>query len=388
LLLRTIACSYFIVFLAHSLWRSSFYNYSIDEMGLGYSDIAFIFSAASIPGVFSFLLGFVASKVSFHILAGVVLCVFGMGLIVLGLGFGNANYSLMIGVVLISLGFTWYLPIANYVYIGESRSNRVGMVLGRLKSLGPLAGALVTLIYYQNNHGLEIAEFFLIAGFALIATGVVTSLTLYGSSYNVQHQSLHFDRRLWPYYALNFISGSRSALFKTFILSQFVFVSSLDVAEMSLLIFIGSIMVFFSYRMLGYLSDRFGSEKVLRGIYLCVTVIFTSYALLNLESDLEFYMAVALFMLDSILFGTSVITDSYLKNEENEKYLVCDLATGSAIFHAANVIMPLLGGLILAGSGNIQTVLILGIGIALAGVFISFFMTKQVKVHAISTPAA
>lgn len=375
MLLRTIASSYFIVFLAHSLWRSSFYNYSIDEMGLGYSEIAFFFSAASIPGVFSFLLGYVASKVSFHLLAGAVLCVFGLGLLILG--FGNESYRLMTGIVFISLGFSWYLPLANYVYISESHSNHVGILLGRLKSLGPLAGAFVTLILYQNNHTFSIAELFLIAGFVIIITGVVTSAILSDTNYNVQRQTLHFDRRLWPYYALNFISGSRSALFKTFILSQFVFVSSLDVVEMSLLIFIGSIMVFFSYRSLGYLSDKFGSEKVLRGIYLCVTGIFTCYALLNIESQFGFYVAVALFMLDSILFGTSVITDAYLKREENKTHLVCDLATGSAIFHAANVIMPLIGGVILAVFGNVQTVLMLGVGIALIGVIFSSFMANQ-----------
>ena len=53
-----------------------------------------------------------------------------------------------------------------------------------------------------------------------------------------------------------------------------------------------------------------------------------------------------LFLLDSLLFSTSVITEGYLKNKSLPRDLIGDVATGLTLFYIAEVLTPLLGAML------------------------------------------
>jgi hypothetical protein len=219
-LLKVVRFSYFAVFLGHSLWRSTFYNYSLEVIKLDQSEISWLFSVASIPGIFAFLLGFIVHKVPLYILACITLLLFGTGLLVLGIAIDNRG--LLLGTFILSLGFSWYLPLAHNICIREGSHRFVNRALGRLKSLGPLAAALTALLIYFFNHNSLIEPLFVISGCSLLLIALVVGKRLQGSYYHRNCTALNFSPSLYPFYLLNFISGSRSALFKTFIITQFV----------------------------------------------------------------------------------------------------------------------------------------------------------------------
>lgn len=102
-LLSIIGFSYFAVFLGYSLWRSTFYNYGLEVVKLSQTEIAWLFSVASIPGIFAFLLGHIAHKIPLYLLSGSTVSVFGSGLLVLGMA--NGNSVLVLGVLMFSIGF-------------------------------------------------------------------------------------------------------------------------------------------------------------------------------------------------------------------------------------------------------------------------------------------
>ena len=57
-----------------------------------------------------------------------------------------------------------------------------------------------------------------------------------------------------------------------------------------------------------------------------------------------------IFLLDSLVFCTSAITDGYLKLVSDSKELLGDLAAGVSLYHLGGVMMPIAGGVIYARS--------------------------------------
>ena len=78
----------------------------------------------------------------------------------------------------------------------------------------------------------------------------------------------------------------------------------------------------------------------------------------------------ALFLLDSLLFSTSVVTDAHLRRQSQSEFVLSDLGTGITLFHAAGFVAPLLGGVAVALFGY-QGAFYLGAGVALLGVGLS-----------------
>ncbi|WP_428353275.1 MFS transporter [Methyloprofundus sp.] len=381
-LLKVISFSYFAVFLGHSLWRSTFYNYSIEVIQLDQTEISWLFSIASIPGIFAFLLGYIAHKVPLHLLTGITLLLLGTGLLVLGIA--SDNKGLLLGTFMLSMGFAWYLPLAHNVCIRERSHRSVNRALGRLKSLGPFAAALTAILIYFFNHNHQIEPLFIISGISLLFVGLVVGKSLRNSHYRRKRTALHFSPGLWSFYLLNFISGSRSALFKAFIMTQFVSAFQMSIVSMSLLLLAGNITGIFGYRLLGALADKFNPINILTILYIIIAAVFGgfSYALMQAPSQ-GIMLAMILFLIDSLLFGSAVITDAYLKQADRSAYIVSDLATGMTFFHLAGFLLPIVGNLIWDKFG-INGVLTLGACISISGAISSRFMlalARQPTIH-------
>jgi predicted MFS family arabinose efflux permease len=143
---------------------------------------------------------------------------------------------------------------------------------------------------------------------------------------------------------------------------------------MSLLFLAGNIMGIFGYRILGVLADKYNPVNILTGLYIIVAALFGCFGFVEVESEFGLRLAMALFLIDSILFGSAVITDAYLKQADRGAYIVSDLATGMTFFHLAGFLLPIAGNLVWVNFGN-DTVLTLGVIISLVGALVSRFMT-------------
>ena len=377
-LLKIISFSYFIVFLGHSLWRSTFYNYSIEVIDLNQTEISWLFSIASIPGIFAFFLGYLAHKVSLHFLTSLTILLLGLGLLIIGLATDKSG--LLLGTFMISIGFSWYLPLANNICIREGSNRSVNRTLGRLKSLGPLAAGITAVLIYYFIHENHFAPLFIISGCFLLLISFVVGYSLSGSHYRYEQTDLCFSANLWSFYLLNFISGSRSALFKAFIMTQFITTFNLSLVKMSILFLAGNVMGIVGYRLLGKLADKYNSINILTGLYIVIALVFVSFIFVKDDTEFELNLAIFLFLIDSLLFGSAVITDAYLKQSNRETNIIGDLATGMTFFHLAGLLLPLIGNIVWVNF-DMDGVLALAVMISLAGAVVSRFMTGMSKKH-------
>jgi hypothetical protein len=96
---------------------------------------------------------------------------------------------------------------------------------------------------------------------------------------------------------------------------------------------------------------------------------------MQMDTDSGMILAFSLFLIDSLLFGSSVITDAYLKQVDRTEYVVSDLASGTTFFHLAGVLLPLVGSFALMHLGGLNAVLVLGMVISMLGALASRFMT-------------
>lgn len=375
-LLNIISFCYFTVFLGHSVWRSTFYHYSLEVIKLDQTEISWLFSIASIPGLFTFFLGYIAHKVPLYILTGSTLFLLGSGLIILG--FAVDSRGLLLGTFTLSIGFSWFLPLAHNVCIRKGIPQSVNRSLGRLKSLGPLAAALTAFLIYFFNHNKQIEILFIICGCILLLASVIVGASLQGFQYRRKLATLHLLPNLWSFYLLNFIAGSRSALFKTFIITQFVAAFHLSLVEMSILLLAGNVSGFFGYRLIGVLADKYNPVNILTVLYIIVAGIFSAFSYVQAGSEFGLKLAVVLFLIDSLLFGSAVVTDAYLKKVDLGDYIVSDLATGMTFFHLAGLLLPIAGNIIWVNFG-INAVLSLATIISIAGAVVSRFMVVLIK---------
>lgn len=160
-------------------------------------------------------------------------------------------------------------------------------------------------------------------------------------------------------------------------MTQFILVAQLTMVDMSLLLMAGSVTGMLGYRLLGYLADKYYPVNILTGLYIIIAGVFAGFIFVQIQmaSGSGLVLAFSLFLTDSLLFGSSVITDAYLKQADRTEYIVSDLSTGTTFFHLAGVMVPLAGSFILIHIGGLSAVLMLGGLISILGAFTSRFMT-------------
>ena len=331
--------AYLATFAGHSIWRSTFHNYAIDKYQVNPQQIGIIFSLASIPGVLAFCNGFIAHKMRLFFFLPLSCISVGIGLIWIGLT--PTWHYLLPAVLLITFGFTSFYTIVNSIRLLESRPEEVTLSLGCLKSLGPLAsiGAALLILCFLKPLGFNL--FFILAGIGVIVFGVLAVMSIWNKEYSVIHSNLRFNSKLWPYYTLNFLAGGRSSIFKTFVLFFLIHEYHFKITSTALIVVVSNFLGSFGYLLIGYLGRRYDKRNLLTIIYFGVAFIFFCFFFVN-----SVLLLSMLFLLDSLLFSTSVITEGYLKNKSLPRDLIGDVATGLTLFYIAEVLTPLLGAML------------------------------------------
>ena len=370
---------YFTLFLAHSVWRTTFHNNAVSNFELTGGDVGLLFSISYIPGVFCFVLGFVATRVPLYHLLVAACALLAMGLLSTSVAAGMPGLAL--GTLLIAFGFTFSYTVANAACLVSSSSAAVETSLARLKSLGPLAGftaALIILslfapgiftqslavIVNENIGDIVPALFALFASspevdpnllrrlLALLAVvllllGWVFARRLRVRGEDANYGVLKIRRKLLPYYCLNFLAGCRSAIFQSFALFVMVKQFDLPIHGTAALVLTGFLASFVGYRAVGTCLRYFSHRSVLIVMYLVVACNFCAFWYLvkwqNLTPDLALFGLGTLFVIDSAFFGVSVITDGHLRTTGEKADYLGDVATGTTAFSIAAITMSLVG---------------------------------------------
>jgi len=371
-----IALLYFSVFGAHGVWRITFPNYAIEVVGLSQAEMGSLISATAIPGMLAGFTGLISwrSSATFVLLSSCLLV--GLGLVVTGLS--SASSQLLLGALLVSIGFIAFYPAANAVCIAQSLAEDTARQLGRLKSLGPLAGLaaaiLILLVFAGAWYGerqpgsspsdtdgwiaslasalgdapgfdpVRMRPWMIGLGLLAALVGVVVTRRSTEPAASGLRGGLRLRRALWPYYSLNFLAGCRSGLFQAYVLYAMIHDYGLRIHGTALLVLAGHAMGFGGYRIIGHLTSTHTPAAVLAGLYGIVAVVFGAFAYVigvdPFGPALTLTVLASLFLVDSAVFGASVATDAHLKRISAPNRYLGDIAAGLSMFYVGVATAP------------------------------------------------
>lgn len=378
---RIIGFTYFLVFLAQSYWSMSIANYAIQTFHLDGGQWYLLSAVAYAPGIFVVAIGLVASRLPFYLLLFFACTLFGAGFIVGGLA--KNTLSLYSASAMISFGIAGFYTLANAHRLFNSDGKSVARFLGRLKSLGPLSGLVAaltlllwikpeiftdlyrtmidnapvevvrSLLHYSTKPVLveqEIRSLLIGVGVSIIAVSIVASWKVRSSQSRQVYDGHRFSSTLWPYYTLNFLAGMRSGVFKASVIHLLIYNYHLQIHGTAMLVLAGLIFSFIGYRLISHSVEWIGHRNTLTSIYLIVAINFFCLFLISSATTLPDLVVLlllgTLFLIDSLVFGASVVTDSYLRDAgENNDYLG-NIAMGMSLFSLSAFIITL-GGKVL-----------------------------------------
>ena len=337
-----IGLSYFVVFIGQNIWRATFQNLAIEIFDISPVQMGIAYSLISIPGLFSVTLGFIGAKMKLLMLLLISFLLMGFGLLGTGLVTMGSNWNILLFcLLLLHSGFAAYYPTINTVFLLGVESRQALKRLSSLKSLGPLAGVIGAAVILLSAD--SYVSILTVAGAAVLLAGVLSIIAIPSGQYADKQHMLRLKKTLSPYYLLNFLNGCRSAIFKTFVIYYLISEFHFELKNTALIVLAGNVLTFAGYQLIGRLAKRYDPAKLLAILYLIMCFNFLGFMWLKSPELLSL-----VFLLDSLVFCTSAITDSYVKVLSIDKELLGDLATGVALYHLGGVIMPIAGGLLYA----------------------------------------
>lgn len=379
---------YFLLFLSQAIWRATLPTVAVDKFALDGGEMGFLFSLSYLPGVLCFLIGLAATRVQLYRLVSLGCALLSTGFIVAGVT--GVFSGIATATLLVAIGFTVFYTTANAVCLISGPEQTVATSLGRMKSLGPLSALVAAIIIigvFAPGLGTEVWR---AAANTDSVRGFLTALILFEKKPQLDFTTLHtlllllasilllaawkfargpgpgrraavygrlqIVRLLLPYYWLNFLAGCRSAIFQAFALFVLIRDFHLPLHATAALVFGGNFSSFLGYRCIGRALADFRHRTVLTAVYAMVTCNFLGFWYLLEWSgsgrETTLLALCGLFLVDSLLFGVSIVTDSYLRTIRDYSSYVGDIGTGMTFFYLAAMVMSLVGGALLDQVGN------------------------------------
>jgi predicted MFS family arabinose efflux permease len=134
-----------------------------------------------------------------------------------------------------------------------------------------------------------------------------------------------------------------------------------------------SLVTIFTNRGLGYISDRLGERTVLAGCSMILVFIFFGYAYVDYLPIL-----IAFYLIDNILFGSSIALKSYISKISTREDLTGCLSFGMTANHITAIVIPIAGGVMWELFG-FQTTFIAGAIIVFIDMLFAFRVPKKAE---------
>jgi predicted MFS family arabinose efflux permease len=335
----TVIFSSFIIWIGFYTWRIMFNNFAVEVFDASPIEVGFIQSAREIPGLLAFGAGVLALLLTESRIVALSIVLAGLGLIVVGAA--PSVVILGLGTVVLSLGLHYFEPNNTSQLLLLTGVHESGKIQGKLRSFESLAGFTGGVIVLGLTLVLDYRAIFFLIGCIIVAVGGYLALALPANRAEGETRKMTIKKKYWLYYALSFLRGCRRHIFTTFAIFLLVKNYGLDIRIISTIILLNNGITFFTNRLLGNLSDRFGEKTVLVTSSFILTGLFSGYAFVTFLPILIFF-----YLLDNILFGSSIALKSYLRKISSSEDLTGCLSFGMTANHVTAVIIPILGGLI------------------------------------------
>jgi len=357
----------FAMYFGFRVWQALFNNFAVERIGVGPAEIGGIQAIREIPGLLGFLVGFLVLALSETRLMALSIVALGTGIALTG--WASTIPTLLVGTLVMSVGFHFFGPANNAVLLMAVEKQAAPKALGQLRSLGALAALLATGVVYLLADRIGYRGLFWgVGGLALVA-GLALLPFRFGGDSLPPRRKVRFRRRYWLYYTLAFLLGSRRHIFTTFAIFLLVREHGIPVQTTALLFLANSLVNTYAYQGIGKLVAHFGERTVLSVGFALLIFVFLGYAYIPYLPLLY-----ALFVLDNVIFGTSLAASTYLqKIAVSEEELTSNLSLQQTLNHVSAIVIPILGGTIWTLFGP-QAPFLMGVGIVVISLALVQFM--------------
>ncbi len=334
----TITLSAAVTWIGFYAWRIMFNNFAVDVFNASPTDVGVIQSVREIPGLLAFGAGALAVRFTESKIAALAIFIVGFGLLLCGVA--PSIVGLGLATVLMSFGFHYFEPVNTSQLLAISDSSRIGKAQGQLSSYESMAGLVGAGLVLLLTLFLDFRMTFYIIGGAVALVGLYLMLALPPNRGETETRKIQIKKKYWLYYTLSFLRGCRRHIFTTFALFLLVKNHGLDITVISSVMLANNFITIFTNRYLGHLSDRIGERRVLVGCSLILVFIFTGYAYVSFLPVL-----IGFYLVDNILFGSSIALKSYLSKISTPEDLTGCLSFGMTANHVTAIIIPVIGGI-------------------------------------------
>jgi len=319
-------------------WMILFNNFAVEVAGLDGLQIGIIGSVREIPGFLALLAVFVMLVIREHRLSALSIVFLGAGTALTGM-FPSFT-GLVITTLIMSFGFHYYETTNQSLTLQYFNTATSPLIFGRLRSLAAATSIVVALLLFLMGLAFSYRVMFLTVG-SLVAAAGIWGLLQDPTHKEVppQHRRMIFRRRYFLYYFLTFMAGARRQIFVAFSVYLLVKVFECSVTEITLLFVVNNAVNYVLSPAIGRAIVRFGERRVLSLEYGGLIGVFLVYAFTGSK-----LIAVAMYILDHILFNFSIAIRTYFQKVADPKDIAPSMAVGFTINHIAAVVMPAIGG--------------------------------------------
>ena len=319
-------------------WMALFTNYAKEVVGVNGFQIGVAQAVREIPGFLTFMVMYVLLIMKEHRLSAwsVVLLGIGIG----ATGFFTSFTGLLMTTVIMSIGFHYFETTNKSLTVQYFDKKDAPIVFARLRGYGALANIAVGSIVWMLSFILPYRINFLLLGIFISSAGIYMLSKNPANDQGLHHQNkLVLRRKYWLYYTLNFLSGARRQIFIVFAIFLLVEKYRLSVSTVAGIFVLNYALTYLTNRYISKAINVYGERVVLSLESASLFVLFLGYAFIE-----NAWVAVILYVLDSIFFNFSIGLNTYLQKTADAGDLAQSTAVGYTINHISAVVIPLIGG--------------------------------------------
>ena len=350
-------------------WMALFTNFAKEVVGVNGFQIGVAQAVREVPGFLTFLVLYVLLFMREHRLSA-------WSVVLLGIGIGATGFfttfpGLLMTTVVMSIGFHYFETTNKSLTVQYFDRRDAPIVFARLRGYGALANIAIGAVVWMLSFLLPYRINFLLLGIFISSAGVyMLSKNPAAEAGARQQNRLVLRRRYRLYYILNFLSGARRQIFTVFAVFLLVEKYRLGVGTIAGIYVLNYALTFLTNRQISRAINRYGERVVLSLESASLFVLFLGYAWIE-----NVWVAVVLYVLDSIFFNFSIGLNTYLQKTADAGDLAQSTAVGFTINHISAVVIPLIGGSLWLLNWKLPFL----IGACLTAV--SLYFTQQIETH-------
>lgn len=357
--------------ISFATWMSMLNNFVVEMASFDGSKIGILQSLREIPGLLAFTILFVLLIFAQQRLAYVSLILLGIGTALTGF-FPNVM-GLYITTVIMSVGFHYMETLNQSLTLQWISKENAPLILGKVTAVRSFMSMFVFGFLYVSMTflNLEYQILYLISGVTTCLIAILAWILFDHFKEEVlQEKKIVLRKQYWLYYVLTFLSGARRQIFIVFAAFLLVEKFGLNVENMVLILIVNSCLNMYFGPKVGRFVSKFGERLTLKIEYIGLIIVFTSYAFVD-----SVYIALALFVLDHLLFSMGIALKTYFQKIADPKDIASTTAVSFTINHIAAVFLPFVLGLLWLKSSF--WVFIIGSSIAGLSFILSFLIPKN-----------